>query len=123
MEGWAMRKIVHIWVGHKGDTNLSGYLTLSRWGINPENYNIRKLVPYLKKELTNLWLVSNGTSVAGWTMPRKELLKYFWSKRPTSIRIKYSDGKTTAYEIKHPKELFYTLDRNFGDDHYTTKAA
>lgn len=119
----AMRKIKQIWVSHKDAPAVSGPITLKAWSI-PENVSDEtKLLEYLEKELINLWLVCNGESVAGWSMPRKELLKYFWSKRPTRVTISYSDGGKTRHEINVPKELYYSLDRNFGDNHYIKKAA
>ena len=58
---------------------------------------------HVTEELKAIWMYSNGQSVAAATMPRKEMIKYFWSKRPTKITITFRNGTKTDYPIEYNK--------------------
>ena len=97
-----MKPITSIYVEHKYAPRISAMLTLSAWGIQHFN-DLQKLVNYLTSELKEIWQFYNGQSVAAATMPREQMIKYFWSKRPTSFTIYYKDGTKTDYTIDYPK--------------------
>lgn len=103
-----MTDIESIYVVHKDSPNLSGGLDLSAW--KPEQHGtLEELVQYLSEGLVELWKQSNRGSVAAATLPRTHMLKYFWSKRPTSFTIRFTDGTFTHRGIKYPKGAEYSL--------------
>lgn len=97
-----MKDIESIYVKHADAPNLSTTLALSAWGI-PHFHDLPKLVHYVAAELKEIWQYCNGHSLAAATMPRKQMLKYFWSKRPTSFTIRFSDGTKADYAIDYQK--------------------
>lgn len=103
-----MKPIASIYVVHKDSPNISGGLTLSAW--KPEQCGtIKELVRYLTDSLIALWEQSNRNSVAAATLPRTQMLKYFWSKRPTSFTIRFKDGSVSRHTITYPAGREYTL--------------
>lgn len=97
-----MKKITSIYVKHADSPHISTAITLSAWGIHYFQ-DLSKLVHYVTTELKEIWQYCNGQSLAAATMPRKQMLKYFWSKRPTSFTIRFKDGTETDYTIDYPK--------------------
>ena len=44
-----------------------------------------------------------GTTARRVTFPRTQMIKYFWSKRPTKITITFKDGTKKDYPIEYKK--------------------
>lgn len=108
-----MKPIASIYAEHAYAPRISTTITLSAWGIQYFK-DLQKLVHYLITELKEIWQYGNGQSVAAATMPRKQMLKYFWSKRPTAVTIRYTDGTSDKFPIGYPKgseSLLNILDR------------
>lgn len=97
-----MKSIKSIYVRHADAPNISTTITLSAWGLQHFN-DLPKLVHYVTTELKEIWQYCNGQSLAAATMPRKQMIKYFWSKRPTSFTIRFNDGTKSDYTIDYPK--------------------
>ncbi len=103
-----MEPIASIYVEHHDAPNISGRLDLSKW--KPEQCRtLDELVRYTTDSLIALWEQSNNNSIAAATLPRTQMLEYFWSKRPTAFTIRFTDGTCTHRVIKYPKVQEYTL--------------
>lgn len=108
-----MKDIESIYVIHSDAPSISTTITLPAWGIY-HFHDFSKLVNFLNAELKEIWQYSNGQSVAAATMPRKQMMKYFWSKRPTSFTIRFKDGTVSEHTIDYPRgseSLLNILDR------------
>lgn len=99
-----MTKIKSIYVEHTDSPNISCHLDLNAWNIDRFD-NIDKLVKSVTEEIKEIWMDVNRQSVAAATMPRSEMIKYFWSKRPTSITITFDNGTKSVYVIDYPKDV------------------
>lgn len=97
-----MKQIESIYAEHADSPSISCNLSLSAWEVDKFD-DLDKLVKHVTEELKAIWMYGNGQSVAAATMPRKEMIKYFWSKRPTSITITFKDGTNSVYAIDYPK--------------------
>jgi hypothetical protein len=97
-----MKQIACIYAEHADAPRVSGAISLDHWNIDKFD-DLDKLVNYLKNEMKELWMYCNGQSVAAATFPRKEMIKYFWSKRPTKITITFKDGTKEDYPIEYNK--------------------
>ena len=98
-----MKQIETIYAEHADAPSISCNLDLNVWKVDKFDC-LDKLVKRVTEELKAIWMYSNGQSVAAATMPRKEMSKYFWSKRPTSITITFKDGTKSVYTIDYPKD-------------------
>ena len=97
-----MKQIKSIYAEHADAPSISCNLSLTAWEVDKFD-DIDKLVKHITEELKAIWMYGNGQSIAAATMPRKEMIKYFWSKRPTSITIRFKDGAKSVYTIYYPK--------------------
>ena len=97
-----MKQIACIYAEHADAPRVSGAITLAKWNIDKFD-NLDKLVNYLKNEMKEIWMYCNGQSVAAATLPRTQMIKYFWSKRPTKITITFKDGTKKDYPIEYNK--------------------
>lgn len=97
-----MIQIESIYAEHIDAPRISSNLNLAAWKVDKFD-NIDTLVKYVTEELKKFWMFSNGQSIAATTLPRKEMIKYFWSKRPTSIKISFKDGTKADYPIEYNK--------------------
>lgn len=97
-----MKQIESIYAEHADAPRISCNIDLNAWEVDKFD-DLDKLVNYLKNEMKEIWMYGNGQSVAAATMPRKEMIKYFWSKRPTKITITFKDGTKTDYPIEYNK--------------------
>ena len=97
-----MTQIESIYSEHADAPSISCNLSLTAWKVDKFD-DLDKLVKHITEELKAIWMYGNGKSVAAATMPRKEMIKYFWSKRPTSITISFTDGTKSVYTIDYPK--------------------
>lgn len=98
-----MKQIACIYAEHADTPSISCNLSLSAWEVDKFD-DLDTLVKHVTEELKEIWMYGNGKSVAAATMPRKEMIKYFWSKRPTSITIRFNDGTKSVYTIDYPKD-------------------
>lgn len=98
-----MKQIICIYAEHADAPRISCNLDLNAWEVDKFD-DLDKLVKHLTDELKAIWMYSNGQSVAASTMPRKEMIKYFWSKRPTKIAITFKDDIKSVYAIDYPKD-------------------
>ena len=98
-----MKQITCIYAEHADAPRISCSLDLNAWEVD-KFADLDTLVKHLIDELKAIWMYGNGQSVAAATMPRKEMIKYFWSKRPTSITISFKDGTKSVYGIDYPKD-------------------
>ena len=110
-----MKPIASIYAEHAYAPRISTTITLSAWGIQyfKDLQSLLQLA-FSFAELKEIWQYGNGQSVAAATMPRKQMLKYFWSKRPTAVTIRYTDGTSDKFPIGYPKgseSLLNILDR------------
>lgn len=97
-----MKQIACIYAEHADAPRVSGAIALDKWDIDKFD-DLDKLVNYLKNEMKEIWMYSNGQSVAAATFPRTQMIKYFWSKRPTKITITFKDGTKKDYPIEYNK--------------------
>lgn len=97
-----MKQIACIYAEHADAPRVSGAITLTKWNIDKFD-DLDKLVNYLKNEMKEIWMYSNGQSIAAATFPRTQMIKYFWSKRPTKIIITFKDGTKKDYPIEYNK--------------------
>ena len=97
-----MKHIACIYAEHADAPRVSGAIALDKWDIDKFD-DLDKLVNYLKNEMKEIWMYSNGQSVAAATFPRTQMIKYFWSKRPTKITITFKDGTKKDYPIEYNK--------------------
>lgn len=98
-----MKQIESIYAEHADAPSISCNLDLNAWEV--DNFDdLDKLVKHVTEELKAIWMYGNGQSVAAATMPRKEMIKYFWSKRPTSITITFKGGTKSVYTIDYQKD-------------------
>jgi len=97
-----MKQIETIYAEHADAPNISCNLDLNAWKVDKFGC-LEKLVKHVTEELKAIWMYSNGKSVAAATMPRKEMIKYFWSKRPTKITITFRNGTKTDYPVEYSK--------------------
>lgn len=97
-----MKQIACIYAEHADAPRVSGAISLDKWDIDKFD-DLDKLVNYLKNEMKEIWMYSNGQSVAAATFPRTQMIKYFWSKRPTKIIITFKDGTKKDYPIEYNK--------------------
>lgn len=101
-----MTGLESIYVVHKDSPNLSGRLDLPAW--KPEQHGtLEELARYLTERLVALWKQAYKNYVTG--LPQVQMSKYFWSKRPTSFTIRFTDGTFTHRGIKYPKDAEYSL--------------
>lgn len=98
-----MKQIKSIYAEHADAPRISCHIDLNAWDVDKFD-DLDKLVKHVTEELKEIWMYGNGQSVAAATMPRKEMIKYFWSKRPTSITITFKDGTKSVYTIDYPKD-------------------
>lgn len=97
-----MKQIACIYAEHADAPRVSGAISLDHWDIDKFD-DLDKLVNYLKNEMKEIWMYSNGQSVSAATFPRTQMIKYFWSKRPTKITITFKDGTKKDYPIEYNK--------------------
>ena len=97
-----MKRIKTIYAEHADAPNISCNLDLNAWNVDKFD-DLDKLVKRVTEELKAIWMYSNGQSVAAATMPRKEMIKHFWLKRPTKITITFKDGTKTDYPVEYSK--------------------
>lgn len=96
-----MKRIVGIYAEYADTPHLSCELDLNAWvGLSDD---LDKLVKHVTEGLKTIWMFDNGQSVLATTMQHKEMLKYFWLKRPTSFTIRFNDGTKSVYTIPYPK--------------------
>lgn len=98
-----MKQIESIYAEHADAPLISCHIDLNAWEVDKFD-DLDKLVKHITEELKAIWMYGNGKSVAAATMPRKKMIKYFWSKRPTSITISFKDGTKSVYGIDYPKD-------------------
>lgn len=117
-----MKQIESIYAEHADSPSISCNLNLNAWEINKFD-DLDKLVKHVTEELKAIWMYGNGQSVAAATMPIKEMIKYFWTKRPTSITISFNDGTKSVYTIDYPKDAntFPNIRHEKGDSHETRR--
>lgn len=101
-----MNQIESIYAEHADAPRISCNLDLTAWEVDKFD-DIDTLVKHVTEELKVFWMFGNGRSLAAATLPRKEMIKYFWSKRPTKITLTFKDGTKKDYPIEY----------NNGDDH------
>lgn len=97
-----MNQIESIYAEHADAPRISCNLDLSAWEVDKFE-DIDALVNYVTETLKELWMFGNGQSLAAATLPRKEMIKYFWSKRPTKITLTFKDGTKKDYPIEYNK--------------------
>lgn len=97
-----MTEIKSIYAEHADAPRISCNLDLTAWEVDKFD-DIDALVKHVIEDLKETWKFSNGQSLAAATMPRKEMIKYFWSKRPTKITITFKNGRKRDYSIEYSK--------------------
>lgn len=98
-----MKQVKSIFVKHADAPRVSTFINLDAWEIHKFD-DLDRLVDHLDTALKDFWQRLNSQSVAGLTFPFREMIKYFWSKRPTSFTITFADGTKTTHAIPYPKD-------------------
>lgn len=96
-----MKQIEYIIARHADTARLDVKLSLTAWEV--ERFETEEsLVNYLDDELIRIWRFGNDQSMAGLCQSKRDVAKFFWRKRPTSVEIKYTDGTEIVHDILYP---------------------